>query len=265
MSTLTGQQINLTYPGLLNLETSTTGITSSYQQIQDGLGNNTNTRISTSGIQSATIQTIQGGYKPDYEGTGFGTGVGPVNVASTNNKIIYQAFYNTGFNSFSAITYNVGTVGTTSDVVTAAFYTAQIVNGVGIAPKDLIMSGITLNTATTGIKTTSLPSTLSFSGTGGGLYLWCFYVTNSGVTQTVRLTTLNSNAITPPFTAHLGFYINSLGTSMIANNYVNNNQSNSVCVALPFQTTYTSNDIINNIEFSITTIPAWGFGLKVIK
>ena len=33
MSTLTGQQINLTYPGLLNLETSTTGITSSFQQI----------------------------------------------------------------------------------------------------------------------------------------------------------------------------------------------------------------------------------------
>lgn len=46
MSNLTGQQIQNTYEGLLNLEDSTTGITSNLQAIQDGLGNNTGDRKS---------------------------------------------------------------------------------------------------------------------------------------------------------------------------------------------------------------------------
>ena len=50
MGTLSGQSISDTYDGLLKLEDSTTGITSTYQQIQDGLGNDTNTKISTQGI-----------------------------------------------------------------------------------------------------------------------------------------------------------------------------------------------------------------------
>lgn len=41
MGTLTGQQINNTYDGLLKLSDSTTGITSTFQAIEDGLGNNT--------------------------------------------------------------------------------------------------------------------------------------------------------------------------------------------------------------------------------
>ena len=47
MGTLSGQSISDTYDGLLKLADSTTGITSTYQQIQDGLGNDTNTKIST--------------------------------------------------------------------------------------------------------------------------------------------------------------------------------------------------------------------------
>ena len=58
MSNLTGQQIKNTYPGLLNLATATSGITSSYQQVQDGLGNNTNTRISTNGILSPNLPSL---------------------------------------------------------------------------------------------------------------------------------------------------------------------------------------------------------------
>ena len=59
MSTLTGQQINLTYPGLLNLETSTTGITSNPQQIQDGLGNNTGIKIATNYLTAPNVLGIQ--------------------------------------------------------------------------------------------------------------------------------------------------------------------------------------------------------------
>jgi hypothetical protein len=52
MSNLTGQAIQNTYDGLLNLQDSTTGITSSYQNIQDGLGNNTGAQIKQDGLFS---------------------------------------------------------------------------------------------------------------------------------------------------------------------------------------------------------------------
>jgi hypothetical protein len=58
MSNLTGQQINQTYPGLLNLETSTTGITENLQAIQDGLGNNTGLRIATNQLEVPNIQSF---------------------------------------------------------------------------------------------------------------------------------------------------------------------------------------------------------------
>ena len=47
MSALTGNQIKDTYQGLLKLADSTTGITSSFQAVQDGLGNDTGLRIAT--------------------------------------------------------------------------------------------------------------------------------------------------------------------------------------------------------------------------
>ena len=193
MSNLTGQQIKDTYPGLLNLETATTGITSTYQQIQDGLGNNTNTRISTLGIQSPTIVGMNN-LKPDYAGNGFGAGVGPAPIANTQNRVLYVPFYDPGVYSFSAISYNLGTLSSTSDVVSVAFYTLQQVPLVGVAPGNLIMSGITFDSsapATTGTKTTILPSTLSFSGTGGGFYIFAVYISNSNVTPTVRYGSAN--------------------------------------------------------------------------
>jgi hypothetical protein len=52
MSTLTGNQIQNTYQGLLKLDDSSTGITSTYQSIQDGLGNNTGTQIKQDGLYS---------------------------------------------------------------------------------------------------------------------------------------------------------------------------------------------------------------------
>ena len=263
MSTLTGQQINLTYPGLLNLETSTTGITSSFQQIQDGLGNNTNTRISTSGIVSPNIVNMNN-LKPDYGGIGFTSGVGQANIALTQNKTLYGIFYDTGVNSYSAITYQCGTITSTSDVVSAAIYSLQLVPGIGIAPKDLIMSGITMISNSTGIKTTSLPSTLSFSGTGGGFYIVAYYVSNGGSTPTVRYTNGSLTTNNQSYATSLGLYLNAAGTgSAIGQKYGNIGTSLNV-LNLPFQTSYSQSDITTNYTTTITNQPAWGIALNTI-
>ena len=263
MSTLTGQQINLTYPGLLNLETSTTGITSSFQQIQDGLGNNTNTRISTSGILSPNIVNMNN-LKPDYGGMGFNAGVGIANIALTQNKTLYLPFYDTGVNSYSAITYQCGTITSTSDVVSAAIYSLQLVPGFGIAPKDLIMSGITMISNSTGIKTTTLPSTLSFSGTGGGYYIVAYFVSNSGATPTVRYT--NGNLITQnqSYATSLGLYLSAAGTSAQIGQKYGAIGSFSNVLNLPFQTSYTPAEITTNYNTTITNQPGWAIGLNTI-
>ena len=266
MSTLTGQQINQTYDGLLKLEDSTTGITSTYQQVQDGLGNNTNTRISTSGILSPNIVNM-GNLKPDYAGVGFNSGVGTANTALTQNKVLYYPFYDPGVYAFSAISYSIGTLSTTSDVVSMAFYTMGQVPIIGLSPKDLIMSGITLESvspSTTGVKTTTLPSTLSFSGTGGGFYIAAFYVSNSGTTPTIRYgagTLLTNNQ---SFASTLGFYLTLAGTGTNLGQRFPNSVGNSMSVLnLSFQSSYTSAEITSNVSSTLSNT-SWGFGLKPI-
>jgi len=264
MSVLTGQQIKDTYFGVMNLQNSTTGITSTYQQIQDGLGNNTNTRISTSGILSPNLPSLNT-VKPEYGGIGFNAGVGTANIALTQNRTLYAIFYDTGINSYSAMTYQLGTLTSTSDVVTAAIYSLQIVPGIGIAPKDLIMSGITLTSAgSTGIKTTTLPSTLSFSGTGGGYYIVAYYVSNGGVTPTVRYTNGNFNINNQAYAFHLGLYLNSAGTGTAVGQKYGTMGNFANVLNLPFQASYTSADITTNYVTSITTQPQWGFALNTI-
>ena len=263
MSNLTGQQINQTYPGLLNLATATTGITSTYQQIQDGLGNNTNTRISTSGIISPNVVGMNN-LKPDYAGNGFQPGAGTANTALTQNKVLYIPFYDAGNFSFSAISYNLGTLTSTSDVVTMAFYTMQQVPIIGVAPKDLIISGITLESATsTGIKTTTLPSTLSFSGTGGGWYIAAFYVSNSGVTPTVRYTAPHITTANQAYAYNLGLYIATSGISTVVGQRIGNLGNIMASLNLPFQSSYSPAEITANVSSTLTNTP-WGFGLKTI-
>jgi len=136
MANLSGQTIQSTYPGLLNLATATTGITSTPQQIQDGLGNNTGTKIATDWLTNPMVLGMKD-YKADYYGLGFTVNAG-VPVASTQNVMIAQMFYDNGTYDYSAMTYNVITATTSSDVVTCGFYTGQYVDGVGFAPFQLI-------------------------------------------------------------------------------------------------------------------------------
>lgn len=264
MSTLTGQAIKDTYDGLLKLDDSTNGITSSYQQIQDGLGNNTNTRISTSGILSPNLPSLNN-VKPDFGGIGFATGAGTANIAQTQNRTLYTIFYDPGINSYSAMTYQLGTLTSTSDVVTSAIYSLQIVSGIGIAPKDLIMSGITMVSAgSTGVKTTTLPSTLSFSGTGGGYYVIAYYVSNGGVTPTVRYTNGQFNINNQSYGFNLGLYLNGAGTATQVGQKYGNMGNFANVLNLPFQSSYTPTDITTNYVTTIISQPQWGVALNTI-
>jgi hypothetical protein len=268
MSTLSGQSISNTYDGLLKLSDSTTGITSTFQAIEDGLGGNTGSRISTQGITSPNIANFQNNLVPDFMGNGIqSTATAP--AATTQNKLLYNMFYDTGVNSYSAITYNLNTLSSTSDVVSFYFYSVQLVPGIGVSPKDLIMSGITLESrapSTTGFKTTTLPSTLSFSGTGGGWYIYAYYVSNANVTPTVRynIPQLNNSQGKP--TETLGFYLNTTSTLYtVASKNGGFVQGTPASISnLAVQPSYSVSDITTNWAF-IASVPAIGFALNVIR
>jgi hypothetical protein len=184
MSTLTNTQISQTYPGLLKLADSTTGITSSLQAVQDGLGNNTGIQIAQDRFITKNAVSLE--YMiPDFYGEGFNTTTGAF-PAGSQNIIMAAPIYDPGLYAYSAITNYVQTL-SASDTVSMAFYTNQWVNGIGLAPKDLVMSGINITVSATGAVKTTLPSTLSFSGTGSGIYWMVFKITTSGgANPTVR-------------------------------------------------------------------------------
>jgi hypothetical protein len=265
MSNLTGQQIQNTYEGLLNLQDSTNGITSTLQPIQDGLGNNTGARIATNFFTAPNVMSMNMNLLPDFGGTGVSTGIPTAMAANSQNRLQYNIFYDNGISSYSAITYNLGTLTSTSDVVNGYFYSLQLVPGYGIAPKDLIMSGITLQSAgSTGYKTTALPSTLSFSGTGGGFYVWAYYVSNGGVTPTVRYGSNIANLVNNGFQTTLGFFLNSLGTGHGLGSRLGITTGTYVINTLPVQSSYSNSDIQNN-QANLTGTGQIGFGLSVIK
>ena len=270
MGTLTGQQINNTYDGLLKLADSTTGITSSFQAIEDGLGNNTGSRISTQGITSPNISNVQTTLVPDYMGNGFIlTASAP--VASTQNRLLYNIFYDTGVHSYSAITYNLNTLSSTSDIVNFYFYSVQLVPGFGVAPGNLLMSGITLSSrapSVTGITTTTLPSTLSFSGTGGGWYVYAYSVSNANVTPTVRYNTPNLQNLLQvgvPLSP-LGFYLGVAGQNTLttSRSVLFPTGIPAVINNLAVQPSYSVSDITSNWA-QVASVPPIGFALNVIK
>jgi hypothetical protein len=261
MANLTGQAIQNTYPGLLNLATATTGVTSTPQQIQDGLGNNTGTRIATNWLTNPMVLGMQD-YKADYYGLGF-TAAGSVPTANSQNIILAQLFYDNGTYDYSAMTYNVATATTTSDVVTCGFYTGQYVDGVGFAPSVLIQSGITMITNSTGVKTTTLPSTLSFSGYGPGYYFWLYKISNAGVTPTIRFGggSGSMTAVIPP--AKLGFTLSPAGTAASLSVKGINQPIIAYSGLTNLQTSYSTTDVRT---FSSTVAPQpSGFALNTIK
>jgi hypothetical protein len=211
MSSLTSQQINDTYKGLIKLEDATTGLTSTFQYIQDGLGNNLPLQVKEGQIQGQNIFSF-GYFVPDYEGPGFT--VTPVQMPSGSQNLLNAVpFYNPGLNAYSAFTYAVITATSTSDSAEIAFYTSQYVPGLGYQPKDLVMSGVSLTTNSTGTKTTALPSTLSFSALGSGIYFMVQKISNSGVQPTVRFASTPANWAAG-WSQQLGVQFNAAGTGI---------------------------------------------------
>lgn len=182
---LTGQAIQNTYPGLLNLQTATTGITSTLQAIQDGLGNNTGLRIATNQLESDNIGSFIP-LKSRFYGTGFVNVAGTQYGAGTQNIILATPFYDNGNYDYSAITINTTNTTSTSDTVQAAIYTSQMINPNGLYPYAPIVSGITANTTSLGNTTFVFPSNISMSGYGAGIYWLVYKISNSGVQPTWR-------------------------------------------------------------------------------
>lgn len=178
MSALTSSQINQSYQGLLKLEDSSTGITSSVQAIQDGLGNDTGIQIATNRLQGGSLYPF---YKPTpakYYGTGY-VASGPV-PTSAGNVLTLDKFYDNGLYSYSAITVNCTTLGV-GESIDLTFYNAQYLNGYGYVPYQKLITEINIPTTSTGLKVITFPSTLSFSGQGPGVY---FVVTKWNVAGT---------------------------------------------------------------------------------
>jgi hypothetical protein len=211
MATLSGQTIQSTYKGLLKLADSTTGITDSYQSIEDGLGNNTGMKIKNNFLSQMNQLSI-GTLPNNFFGYGFSTGVVAIS-AGVQNLINGQLFYDSGLYQYSAITFNLNLATTTSDTFECAFYTAQM-GPTGVCAKDVIISGITASTTgSLGLKTYVFPNYISFSATPGmNMYLTKY--SNSGVTPTVRF---NSAAFSITNAYHIsnayGFQINPNGNA----------------------------------------------------
>jgi hypothetical protein len=186
MANLTNQRIKDTYYGLLNLETATTGITQSFQQIQDGLGNNTGLSIRQNQLQGGGL--FSSSYLvPQFMGNTIQLAAGNQYAAGTQNIIMATAFYDLGAFSYSAMSFYLATATSTSDTCEAAIYSGQYVNNSGIHPKDVIISGLTIaTTGSVGLRTITFPSNISMSGTGAGPYFLVFKISNSGVQPTFR-------------------------------------------------------------------------------
>jgi len=182
MSTLSGQTIQSTYQGLLKLADSTTGITNTYQQVQDGLGNNTGILVKNNYIFDNThiTKTI---FKPLSLGTGLSnTGTGA--YGNISNFLCAIPFWDNGQYSYSSITVNVRTVSAT-ETFSLAFYNSQLTSK-GLLPKDLILSGITIPVTTLNQRTVTFPSTLTFSATPG-INWFVFKITSGSASPALRL------------------------------------------------------------------------------
>lgn len=175
MASLSGNTIQDTYDGLLKLEDSTSGITSSFQNITDGLGNPTGLRLKEGDLQSPT-QMNHRKIVPFTQGTGWTSTTN--STANQAGNSVFMAFYDLGIHSYSAITFYVSTLTSSNDTFTFGFYEPDIDEVLGLYPSTPIMTGLTLDLSTTGRVQVILPQPLSFSGGGGGIYFMKVVVDN---------------------------------------------------------------------------------------
>jgi len=264
MADLSNQQINQSYPGLLTLQTSTTGITQNPQSLQDGLGNDTGFQIAENRLEGGNLFNVYKPNTPQYTGIGFNATA--LNPNAVQNQLVCNGFYDTGLYDYSAITLNCITLeaGTSVDV---AFYNSQYLDTYGYVPYQKITE-VNINTTSTGIKTASFSPSLSFSGMGGGL-VWVVYRYNTSGTPVLRLA--NNPSLNVPFYmgwamfASLGLVYNTAGTmaqSPFRLNSTSGNQLGFVLNTASFPSTMTSTQL-DTIVSTNATQP--GFILHTIR
>lgn len=266
MSALTGNQIKDTYQGLLKLADSTTGITSSFQAVQDGLGNDTGLRIATGQLESDNIPSFVP-LKARYYGNGFSNSSATNYASGIQNTILATPFYDNGNYSYSAISINVVQQTSTSDTLAFAIYTSQMINPNGLYPHAPIISGLTADVSSTGIKTVSFGSNISMSGYGAGVYWLVWEISNAGVQPTFRpgvgqQSSLLNQLYFPIYGTTLSFTTNSYQSFNRYNNSANSFQSFSGLTT--FDNPYSNT--INTAQSTTTTLAgaAMGFLLHTV-
>jgi hypothetical protein len=264
MSSLTSLQVNQSYQGLIKLADSTSGVTSSLQSVQDGLGNDLPFKVS-SGVFITNVSMSYPQYGVgSYFGTGF-LGTAGASAAGQQNVLVAIPFYDRGELSYSAISYSLITATTTTDVVNVSFYSSQYIDGIGICPKDVIKSGLTWTTSTPGVKTDTIAGDLSFSGNGPGIYWAVFKIDNGNVTPSVRYATTStySDNLVSSIVESLGFVANSGGAYIAA--WENNATSASATVVYnttSYPNPFTAVDAGNTINLNVSR---FGFVLHTRK
>lgn len=267
MSALSPQQINQSYQGLLKLSDSTTGITSTLQAVEDGLGNDTGLNIATNRLEGGNLFNL---YRPSTIPQYFGIGITSANQNAPGaiaNTLIAGMFYDNGIHSYSAITVNVTNLEASSSIE-VAFYNTQYLDTYGYAPYQKLVTEVSIDTTSTGIKTISFPTPLSFSGTGPGVYYVVFKYNSTG-SATQRLSA-NGTTNTPLYMSwmlysNLGIVFNTAGT--VATNAMRVNSSSNNLLVLnyntaSFPTTWTSTEL-NTITTVNSSLP--GFLLNTIR
>ena len=260
MANLTGQQIKDTYYGLLNLNTATTGITSTLQNITDGLGNSTGSRIATNQFYSPTTFGFVPNYVPDYMGVGYNnTAVTP--QLNSANKTLYMPFYDTGVHTYTSTTFNNAVVVNNNDNIGISFYTPQYVSGYGIAPQTQLDSVAFTGLTTTGPKTATLTAPLKFPTPG--FYICCLYISSTAATPTLRFTQSVAPTLNQSVALQMGFTTGTAANTLslgFKNSGVGANYSSLNFSPNP---SYTAADIAS--LYSTVTSLGWGFSLNVSK
>lgn len=214
MADLTNQPINQSYKGLLTLQTATAGITATPQELQDGLGNNTGLQIGTNRLEGGNLFNLYKPGVPQYFGNGFtATAASP---GAVQNILTTFTFYDNGLYSYSAISVNCITLeaGTSVDI---SFYNTQYLDTYGYVPYQKLVAEVNISTSSTGIKTATFATPLSFSGTGPGVY-YAVIRYNAASTPVLRLSSTGTNVSTYLnwlMCANLGLQYNTAGTTTI--------------------------------------------------
>jgi hypothetical protein len=188
MATLSGNTIQSTYQGLLKLADSTTGITSTLQTLQDGLGND----VGGVEVNDVTFKTTSNYHQPFFKMTYAGQGIGSTTyipqtqqfAAITRTTTCYA--YDMGVNSYSAFTYSVGTQGLGTEVYNFAFYDAKLHPTFGLVPNNRLTDVYNIpSNDPIGFYTIPFSSPLTFPG---GVYFIMWQIWGDGNTNgTLRL------------------------------------------------------------------------------